>query len=556
LRNAVTNENNPDLKSKSNQELFDLYATRLKLSLRSSKSIKEAKRILGHFQVYLADRTPSTQLAEAFLAQFSSRKSTTLYRYHSIINGFMKWYGQPLETRIRVPDTLPPYIESSDVEKLRNVLRTARTTKAIKERNLLIVDLMADAGLRRGEVANLKVRDINFDLEQLAVRGGKGQKDRYIELTQSLKASLHRHLEGKDSEDNVIGLDAESISDIITRHAKKAGVDIHAHSLRDYFTTRLVDLGVDLETIRRLLGHKSLNTTQRYVARTDAQRREAIQRLDAPTPNELLTEQSVPEQKTLDTDPLRAERIRVHQKSMQQLVDQWSQTLHPQMWRYPIRELGEPGLHRYAGDPPLYWLVAEQRQIDLCLPLEVSTDQKTIIARDYLWRHLETSKMSWVLDDTERGLPGWKNVGGLELAKRTELLKSIDRSCREITGIPPSDKSITEGTTLSFSDTILTSVIDGVYRDLLYSYDQDQETGRHIAKYGGFNIALSVNRADAERYVKCHQELISKWKVDPLSLEIAELIRTREQITQQLEKQLVKIIVDRHVPGICEECPI
>jgi len=365
----VTNENNPDLKSKSNQELFDLYATRLKLSLRSSKSIKEAKRILGHFQVYLADRTPSTQLAEAFLAQFSSRKSTTLYRYHSIINGFMKWYGQPLETRIRVPDTLPPYIESSDVEKLRNVLRTARTTKAIKERNLLIVDLMADAGLRRGEVANLKVRDINFDLEQLAVRGGKGQKDRYIELTQSLKASLHRHLEGKDSEDNVIGLDAESISDIITRHAKKAGVDIHAHSLRDYFTTRLVDLGVDLETIRRLLGHKSLNTTQRYVARTDAQRREAIQRLDAPTPNELLTEQSVPEQKTLDTDPLRAERIRVHQKSMQQLVDQWSQTLHPQMWRYPIRELGEPGLHRYAGDPPLYWLVAEQRQIDLCLPL-------------------------------------------------------------------------------------------------------------------------------------------------------------------------------------------
>jgi len=51
---------------------------------------------------------------------------------------------------------------------------------------------------------------------------------------------------------------------------------LHCHSLRHYFGERLVDTGTDMEMVRRLMGHSKLDTTQRYIGRTDQQRREAI----------------------------------------------------------------------------------------------------------------------------------------------------------------------------------------------------------------------------------------------------------------------------------------
>jgi hypothetical protein len=80
--------------------------------------------------------------------------------------------------------------------------------------------------------------------------------------------------------DSVFGLAPESISGVIHWASEKAGVNLHTHSLRHFFATRLVDNGTDIEVVRRLLGHSSLNNTKKYLARTDKQRREAIMSLD------------------------------------------------------------------------------------------------------------------------------------------------------------------------------------------------------------------------------------------------------------------------------------
>jgi hypothetical protein len=159
-------------------------------------------------------------------------------------------------------------------------MRSKKTHKKVIERNILLIDLGLKTGLRRGELGGLIVRDIDLERNYLVVRQGKGMKDRIIDLALSLHQSLQPYLKGKSPDESVFGLSPSTISGIIRWAAKKAGVNIHTHSLRHFFGQSLVDTGTDLETVRRLMGHRNIQTTQVYLGRTDKQRRDAISRLD------------------------------------------------------------------------------------------------------------------------------------------------------------------------------------------------------------------------------------------------------------------------------------
>ncbi len=274
------------LRNKTNDELFALYDSQLILKHSSDDALEEARRVLRHFKTYLGEMPPTPELAAGFLAQFKNRKPTTLYRYDSIVKGFMWWYGEKLETKIKVPDTLPDYIEAADIENLKQAMRNKKTHKKVIDRNILLIDVGCKTGLRRAEIANLKVGDINLDRRYLTVRLGKGMKDRIIDLTPSLTQSFETYLKGKAPTDSVFGLKASTISGVIRWAAMKAGVDLHCHSLRHFFGEKLVDTGTDLETVRRLMGHARLSTTQRYIGRTDKQRKEAVERLEEPLDEE------------------------------------------------------------------------------------------------------------------------------------------------------------------------------------------------------------------------------------------------------------------------------
>ena len=291
------------LHRKTNTELFQLYEAQLILRHRSQEALEEAKRVLSHFREYLGEFPPSPEIAAAFLAQFADRKTTTLYRYHSIIKTFMEWYGEPLDSKIRMPQTLPDYVKSDDIEKLKEAMKSKKTHKKVIDRNLLIIELAIKTGLRRNEIHHLSVKDINLERGYIEVREGKGQKDRIVDLTASLQQSLTIFIKGKQSEESVFGLTSSTISGIIHWAAQKAGVDIHTHSLRHHFGQSLVDNGTDLETVRRLMGHSSLKTTQVYIGRTDKQRRDAINSLENTPVNEVAHDieiHDVPEESSLN----------------------------------------------------------------------------------------------------------------------------------------------------------------------------------------------------------------------------------------------------------------
>jgi len=134
-------------------------------------------------------------------------------------------------------------------------------------------------GVRRAELAHLKVSDINSQRMVIHVQGGKGRKDRDIMLSPKLLEALREHWRSLRRKPKVWlfpGNRWHTADHPITTKivwlacrgaATRAGLskDIHPHTLRHCFATHLLEAGADLRTIQILLGHRDLEETTIYL---------------------------------------------------------------------------------------------------------------------------------------------------------------------------------------------------------------------------------------------------------------------------------------------------
>ncbi|MGZ2368154.1 site-specific tyrosine recombinase/integron integrase [Ancylomarina sp. YFZ004] len=145
-----------------------------------------------------------------------------------------------------------------------------KCTKNIKHR--CIISLLYSAGLRRGEVLNLKMADIDSKRMVINVLKGKGLKDRNSLLSQSVLVDLRKYFEEYKPKkylfEGPLGqqYSPTSIAKIVTEAAHKAGIKkrVTPHMLRHSFATHLLENGTDLRYIQVLLGHSSTSTTEIY----------------------------------------------------------------------------------------------------------------------------------------------------------------------------------------------------------------------------------------------------------------------------------------------------
>ncbi len=139
-----------ELRTFTNQKLFELYDGELVFHHRSARGLHEARRILNHFHSFLSEYPPSVELGKAFLRQYSERKATTLYRYTAILKAFFSWYGDKLDIKIRVGKQLPDYVEQDDIDKLIDAMRAEnkQSHKRSAPRDTLLVDVVIHSGLR------------------------------------------------------------------------------------------------------------------------------------------------------------------------------------------------------------------------------------------------------------------------------------------------------------------------------------------------------------------------------------------------------------------------
>jgi integrase/recombinase XerD len=128
-------------------------------------------------------------------------------------------------------------------------------------------------GLRRMEVVQLRVPDIDSGRMVLRIENGKGKKDRYVPLSERLLGLLRHYwkeyrppdwlFEGEDPGKH---LDRGTVSRIFRDARRAAGIrkPATAHSLRHSYATHLLENGVNLRVIQKLLGHRSVRSTEIY----------------------------------------------------------------------------------------------------------------------------------------------------------------------------------------------------------------------------------------------------------------------------------------------------
>ena len=271
------------LRTKTNDELFSLYKTELTLRIRNQRNLSRYHQVLDQFQNFLSDNNPSALLAKSFLSKWGKQKPATLYKYMSIIKGFLNWYGEELDLKVKLPHQMPEYVEDESIKKLIATIKNKQTHKKAIEQDILLVQLAYNSGLRREELANLKVCDILINEKALIVRKGKGMKDRTVPLPSGIVRLLQAHIVDMNPDDSVFNIKPVAISDKIRRIAKNAGVKIHAHSLRHGYATRLLEKGANIKAVQELLGHSRIGTTEAYLSLLPKHLRETVDLLDAET---------------------------------------------------------------------------------------------------------------------------------------------------------------------------------------------------------------------------------------------------------------------------------
>lgn len=152
----------------------------------------------------------------------------------------------------------------------KEVLNLIEATNNIKHRCL--VSLLYSAGLRRSEIIQLKIEDVDGKRMLLHIKNAKGGKDRFSVLSDQVLKDLRTYYKKYKPKNYMFegptGLpySGSSINKIIKRAAEVAGISkrISAHTLRHSFATHLLENGTDLRTIQVLLGHNSTKTTEIY----------------------------------------------------------------------------------------------------------------------------------------------------------------------------------------------------------------------------------------------------------------------------------------------------
>jgi integrase/recombinase XerD len=206
-----------------------------------------------------------------------------------VVSGLRFFYHETLQrdrTTFRIPSPrqpgkLPALLSRDEVPRL--IAHAPHLT----HRTMLLTAYAA--GLRLSEVLHLRVGDIDATRHTIRVEQGKGGRDRYTILSPPLLDALRAYWRVArpttwlfPSPRRAQPLDPSGLQRAYTLAKRRAGITKPGgiHALRHAFATHLLEAGVDLHTIQRLLGHRSIATTTRYWHLTHASLTTQAARLD------------------------------------------------------------------------------------------------------------------------------------------------------------------------------------------------------------------------------------------------------------------------------------
>jgi len=239
------------------------------------------RQFVDYFSGQLLEEVSVEQIND-YLLKLIHKESMSSSKQNQHINAIKFYYERVLGREKQYYKIERPRKESKlpDVLSKEEIASMIRLTKNLKHKSLIV--LIYSCGLRRSEAINLMLTDIDSQRMLIKIRGGKGKKDRYVQLANgTLKVLRQYYKEHNPAKWLFSGqkggqYSAESIEKVVKQAAYRAGIkkNVYPHMLRHSFATHHLEQGTDLRYIQEWLGHYSSKTTERYthVSQTDFRR--------------------------------------------------------------------------------------------------------------------------------------------------------------------------------------------------------------------------------------------------------------------------------------------
>ena len=246
-----------------------------------------------HFKTLPTELDPEQVKDYLFELQQRSKTPSQTYFKHTVygLRFLLKTEGLPYSF-LHLP-AIPKVKKLPTILSREEIWRMLQTAELLKHK--LLIGLIYGCGLRCMEVRSIKLQHLDFDRKMLHIVQGKGGKDRYVPLSEHLIRGLKtfisienpvQYLFNGNHNRNIEEIDALStgasrsaskdfdsrysqrgVQWVIKTISKKAGItkDVHTHTLRHSYATHLLEDGVPIIMVQKLLGHERIESTMEYL---------------------------------------------------------------------------------------------------------------------------------------------------------------------------------------------------------------------------------------------------------------------------------------------------
>jgi|ERR1700730_17447035 integrase/recombinase XerD len=275
------------MKSNSADNVIERFSEWQKKQGKADGTVKTYVGVLEKFQSWLAsEETLLDQISkndvQLYLDHLEEEQKTpgTIEKYLAAISAFSHFLGKPqlvldIQRKEKTKENETP--ESLGENQEKQLLREVESNENL--RNITIVYTLLYTGIRVSELCALNVKDVQIEDEKgkILIKDKDGTIERVIPLSTTVSEYLKNYLDSLDP--NREPLFVSSVNKRISPRAIQYMLqkyNVNPHKLRHTFCQKLINKGIDINTVAKLAGHKDVNVTKRYANMVNPNLEDAI----------------------------------------------------------------------------------------------------------------------------------------------------------------------------------------------------------------------------------------------------------------------------------------